>query len=137
MVRPTLVTLAKRVPLIHFRKGGVGAPGAQSAHQQASSQPAGGKKVNPAHFINYDIRTPGWHNNQFCILCYLVGRRTSNRGLRVAGAVCTQAHRSRGGGVHQQWGYSQLKSPPQCAACKINTNVSHSCFRLHSNITHV
>jgi len=51
MVRPTLVALAKRVPLIHFRKGGAGVPGAQTANQKASSQAAGGKKVNPAHFI--------------------------------------------------------------------------------------
>ncbi|XP_020798319.1 uncharacterized protein LOC110176338 isoform X1 [Drosophila serrata] len=47
MVRPTIVlNMAKRVPLINFRKGGGGAaPGAQSANQQASSEPAGGKKL--------------------------------------------------------------------------------------------
>ncbi|EDX07316.1 GD11171 [Drosophila simulans] len=45
MVRPTLVALAKRVPLIHFRKGGAGVPGAQTANQKASSQASGGKKL--------------------------------------------------------------------------------------------
>ncbi|XP_017078276.1 uncharacterized protein LOC108112657 isoform X1 [Drosophila eugracilis] len=45
MVRPTLISLAKRVPLITFRKGGAGTLGAQAANQQASSQPAGGKKL--------------------------------------------------------------------------------------------
>ncbi|KAH8348785.1 hypothetical protein KR084_011154 [Drosophila pseudotakahashii] len=56
MVRPTLVTLAKRVPLIHFRKGGVGTLGAQTANQQASSQPAGGKKLAGGPAIeDYDL----------------------------------------------------------------------------------
>nr|XP_041630582.1 uncharacterized protein LOC108074124 [Drosophila kikkawai] len=42
MVRPSLVVhMAKRVPLIHFRKGGGGAaPGAQSANQQLAGGPA-------------------------------------------------------------------------------------------------
>ncbi|XP_068144751.1 uncharacterized protein [Drosophila tropicalis] len=44
MVRPTLISLAKRVPLIQFRKGGAGAGAAKSA-EKASSQPAGGKKL--------------------------------------------------------------------------------------------
>ncbi|KAH8372809.1 hypothetical protein KR009_005166 [Drosophila setifemur] len=55
MVRPTLVTLVKRVPLIHFRKGGVGGP-APAANQQASSQPQGGKKVSGGSAIeDYDL----------------------------------------------------------------------------------
>ncbi|KAH8320645.1 uncharacterized protein Dana_GF12181, isoform C [Drosophila ananassae] len=44
MVRPAVVNLAKRVPLIHFRKGGAGSA-APAGNQQASSQPAGGKKA--------------------------------------------------------------------------------------------
>lgn len=51
MVRPAVVNLAKRVPLIHFRKGGAGSA-APAGNQQASSQPAGGKKVNfSAHLL--------------------------------------------------------------------------------------
>ncbi|XP_022225061.1 uncharacterized protein LOC111075864 isoform X1 [Drosophila obscura] len=47
MVRTTVIGLAKRVPLIQFRKGGLGAAaaGAQTANKQASSKPAGGKKL--------------------------------------------------------------------------------------------
>ncbi|XP_068144752.1 uncharacterized protein [Drosophila tropicalis] len=33
MVRPTLISLAKRVPLIQFRKGGAGAGAAKSAEK--------------------------------------------------------------------------------------------------------
>jgi len=53
MVRPNLVLLTKRIPLIQFRKGGLSAannnPGPS---QQASSVETGGKKVNfKAHIL--------------------------------------------------------------------------------------
>lgn len=46
MVRLNIVYLTKRVPLIHFRKGGQALANKPAASQQASSKDSGGKKVN-------------------------------------------------------------------------------------------
>ncbi|KMY94201.1 uncharacterized protein LOC6609391 isoform X2 [Drosophila sechellia] len=55
MVRPTLVALAKRVPLIHFRKGGAGVPGAQTANQKLAGGPAIEDYELPARFARKPI----------------------------------------------------------------------------------
>ncbi|XP_017838784.1 uncharacterized protein LOC108597015 isoform X1 [Drosophila busckii] len=47
MVRQTVITLAKRVPLIQFRKGGLPSQSNKAAaSQQASSVETGGKKTS-------------------------------------------------------------------------------------------
>lgn len=46
MVRLNLVALAKRVPLIQFRKGGLASSSNKAPSQQASSEKTGVEKVN-------------------------------------------------------------------------------------------
>ncbi|XP_017078278.1 uncharacterized protein LOC108112657 isoform X2 [Drosophila eugracilis] len=55
MVRPTLISLAKRVPLITFRKGGAGTLGAQAANQQLAGGPAIEDYELPARFARKRI----------------------------------------------------------------------------------
>ncbi|BFG04698.1 uncharacterized protein DMAD_03597 [Drosophila madeirensis] len=57
MVRPTVISLAKRVPLIQFRKGGLGAAaaGAQTANKQLAGGPAIEDWELPARFARKPI----------------------------------------------------------------------------------
>ncbi|XP_017087187.1 uncharacterized protein [Drosophila bipectinata] len=54
MVRPAVVNLAKRVPLIHFRKGGAGSAPA-AGNQQAAGGPAIEDYDLPARFARKPI----------------------------------------------------------------------------------